>query len=81
MTSALMRSIHGDESYWGLNEQLLAAAVDTLRVSNWQRAGGKGEHPDPIERPGVEPKNQKMDAMDQGEALDWLGWTLEDIGG
>lgn len=81
MDSALMRSLHGDDSYWGLKEQLLAAAVDTLRVANWQRGEGKGDEPEPIERPGVESKNQKMDGMDEAEALDWLGWTLEDIGG
>lgn len=45
---------------WGLVEQLLAATVDELRVSNWQRAQmGTKERikpPKPIPRPGVEDK-------------------------
>lgn len=53
--SALARKRMG---YWGMKEQLLAAAVDELRVSNWQRAQmstkEKIKPPKPIPRPGVE---------------------------
>ena len=46
---------------WGMTEQLLAAAVDTLRVLAWQntedaQAGRSWTAPDPIPRPGVTPR-------------------------
>lgn len=45
-----------DESTWTLDRQLLAAAVDALRVANWQRSEGKKkDYPKPIPRPGVGP--------------------------
>ncbi|MFD9949683.1 hypothetical protein ACFWYW_55645 [Nonomuraea sp. NPDC059023] len=52
--SALARSLLGNDVMWGLNEQLLAAAIDALKVANYQRSGGKGRKPKPFPRPGVE---------------------------
>lgn len=76
--SAVFRAQNPDSWAWGLPEQLLAAANDSLRVANWQRAGGKrSEYPWPIPRPGVQPQQTSrgreplpMDAMRK-----WLGWT------
>jgi hypothetical protein len=43
-----------DETVWTLDRQLAAAAVDALRVANWQRGSGKKkDRPKPIPRPGV----------------------------
>lgn len=42
------------DGMWSLEAQLLASAVDELRVANWQRAARKGvKAPKPIPRPGV----------------------------
>lgn len=48
----VLRETNG-ESAWQIQEQLLALAVDVLALANWQRGGGKGRRPKPIERPGV----------------------------
>lgn len=40
----------GTDTAWGTTEYLLAEAVDTLRMANWQR-GGKGQKPEPLPRP------------------------------
>lgn len=65
--SALTRSIDGEDSLWGLPEQLLAAIADLLAGANWQR-GGKGKRPEPIMRPGTRPRrsdvsSRKFDSM------------------
>lgn len=54
--SATVRAQHGDTVAWGATEHLLAAAVDALRVANWQRTGKKAGRPKPIVRPGHGPK-------------------------
>jgi hypothetical protein len=51
--SALARKLLGDDVAWGLNEQLLALAIDVLRQGNYQRGNGKGPKPKPLPRPGV----------------------------
>jgi hypothetical protein len=49
-----MARIHGDEhALWTMNELLLASVLDVLALANWQRAGGKGNKPKPIPRPGM----------------------------
>lgn len=55
--AALWRSVNGaEETAWTLDRQLAAAAVDALRVANWQRGSGKKkDRPKPIPRPGVGP--------------------------
>lgn len=60
LDSALSRSIDGEESLWGLAEQLLAAIADRIEAGNWQRGGGKGSRPKPIMRPGVGPKKTNV---------------------
>jgi hypothetical protein len=58
--SALARKLLGDDAPWGLNEQLLALAIDVLRQGNYQRAGGKGPKPKPLPRPGVRKTDQPI---------------------
>lgn len=50
--SATARSVHGLQVLWGPAEHLLAGTLDTLAMANWQRGGGKGSKPKPIDRPG-----------------------------
>jgi hypothetical protein len=64
--SALARSLLGDDVAWGLNEQLLAAAIDTLRAANYQRGGGKGPRPKPMPRPGLS-RNQQSEPLHHGK--------------
>jgi hypothetical protein len=55
-------SVLAPESRWGLQEQLLAAAVDALMILAWQNtkdAQDGRNMPEPVPRPGVEaPKNE-----------------------
>lgn len=37
---------------WGSTEHLLAGVFDVLQGANWQRSGGKGTRPKPLQRPG-----------------------------
>lgn len=74
--------MRGEEALWGMQEQLLAGAVDALRILIWQQTkdGEKGRNqPDPIQRPGVEPKSKVIGkgAIPIDEMADWLGWELE----
>lgn len=62
--SALSRSLNPDWR-WTLDTQLLAGVADLLAGANWQRGGGKGERPKPLERPGFRPEKKvhKADAI------------------
>lgn len=65
-TSALSRSIHGDQALWSTSDHLLAAAVDALSAGNWQRGGGKGKRPQPVPRPGGEDRAKTSKTMGTG---------------
>ncbi|HLS46084.1 MAG TPA: hypothetical protein VK045_11675 [Ornithinicoccus sp.] len=53
-TSALVRAVAGEDAQWGLLEQLVARAADSLEVANWQRQGkAHAPRPKPIPRPGA----------------------------
>jgi hypothetical protein len=65
--SATRRALDA-ESVWGLNEQLLAAVVDGLHAGNWQRGGGKGKRPEPIARPGIHRRRQRVGHTDRDPA-------------
>lgn len=71
--SALYQRHAGDDAKWTVEAQLLAAAVDELRVLAWQYVCAhtpKGKRqptaPKPIPRPGV-------DSTPQGEGTKHLG--------
>lgn len=38
---------------WSADTHLLATVADLLAGGNWQRGGGKGRRPKPIQRPGA----------------------------
>ena len=55
--SALARALARDDAVWlDPAATLLAAAVEELRVANWQRGGGKGPRPTPIRPVGDPPR-------------------------
>lgn len=56
-TSAFARSVNGPAAAWTVGDYLLAQAVDALHAANWQRAGGKGQRPKPVPRPGKTSKS------------------------
>lgn len=64
---------------WGLQEHLLAAAVDALNGANWQRGGGKErDRPKPVQRPGIkQPETTGKGAVSMEEMADFLGWSKE----
>lgn len=49
-----MRVVQGDAAGWSVSDYLLAHVVDVLNMANWQRGGGKGSRPKPLQRPGTE---------------------------
>jgi hypothetical protein len=63
-----MRKLRGDAADWTLTEVLLARLDYRLAGANWQRAGGKGGKPKPLEVPGAKAgsKTQKSRA-ERGE--------------
>ncbi len=57
--SAVHVAVHGPAASWTVSDYLAAAQVDLLAGANWQRAGGKGRRPKPIDRPGAQPANRQ----------------------
>lgn len=57
--SRFYRVVTNGRTEWSTTEHLLAAAVDTLQNANWQRGGGKGSRPKPLERPGSDRTQEK----------------------
>lgn len=45
----------GDQALWSQETYMLANVVDLLSGANWQRGGGKGRKPKPMQRPGQKP--------------------------
>lgn len=54
--SAVYRAKHPASWWWTAEIDFLAAVVTAIQWGNWQRGGGKGEKPKPIERPIDRPK-------------------------
>lgn len=63
-----MRKLRGDAADWTLTEVLLARLDFRLAGANWQRSGGRGGKPQPLEVPGskADGKPQKSRA-ERGE--------------
>ncbi|OBF29834.1 hypothetical protein A5720_11955 [Mycolicibacterium conceptionense] len=61
--SHLYRALHPDHAGWTRTNMLLAAIADALAWLQWAKTkdGRKNRNrPDPIERPGVEPKRKAV---------------------
>ena len=41
----------GSDAAWTVEAHMAASQIDLLQVGNWQRSGGKGRPPKPIDRP------------------------------
>lgn len=49
--SAVFRARNPKSWPWSVDTDLLAGILFTLQGANWQRSGGRGEKPKPMERP------------------------------
>lgn len=58
--SATVRAASGDAAAWTLSEHLLAGILDAELAALWQRGGGKGRRPRPIERPGTKARTHRV---------------------
>lgn len=78
--SATMLAVHPKTEYeaWDVGDWLLANVVDLLAAANWQRGGGKGARPKPVQRP----KPPKADSPGDGlEVDDFKAWYAAQPGG
>jgi len=57
-SSRVVAAMTAGDSDWSRTDHLLALLFDAIQGGNWQRGGGKGPQPDPLERPGVTPKRK-----------------------
>lgn len=63
---------------WDANTYLLAHVADLIAGGNWQRGGGKGPKPKPLQRP----KAERVDATPDREAIDeFRQWYAAQPGG
>ena len=53
-----MRKLRGPMADWDLHAMLLRQVDLRLAGANWQRSGGKGQRPRPIELPSEKQKKQ-----------------------
>lgn len=78
--SAIARAIRGSDWQWGLQEMLLAAAVDYLALLWWSKtksAQRNQGHPKPIPRPGVaKPERIGDKPVSIGDMNKFLGWEV-----
>jgi hypothetical protein len=75
--TALALARHGTAVLWKITDHLLAVVADALHNANWQRGGGKGTRPKPIQRPGAGEDGQKLgaDPIPAGDFWDWWNDT------
>ena len=64
--SALHRKLLGDRAEWDLTAILLRNVLHSLNGANWQRAGGKGSRPKPIDIPDGK---QRKPAAQRGDEI------------
>ncbi len=55
----MMRKLKGPMAEWGLDALLLRNISHQLAGANWQRSGGKGQKPKPIELPDGKGRGSK----------------------
>lgn len=76
--SALVRKLRGPMAVWGLEPLLLRQIAHLLAGANWQRSGGKGQKPTPVDLPdrkgrGGTPSPSKPSGADVAQRLQNLG--------
>ena len=65
--SALFRARHPQSWWWTPEFDLLSALITAIQWGNWQRGGGKGDKPKPIERPVDKPPKIGSDPTSAAE--------------
>ncbi len=74
--SALQRKLRGPMAEWGVTELLLRRIDHQLAGANWQRGGGKGSKPKPLDLPDKgrrRPPSSKPVGADVAQRLRNLG--------
>jgi hypothetical protein len=78
--AALSRALRGDDWPWGLQEMLLASAVDYLALLFWTKTKAAQHNrgqPKPIQRPGVaSPERIGAEPVSIDDMNDFLGWEV-----
>lgn len=69
--SLLQRKLRGPMAAWNVEALLLRQVLLAVQGGNWQRSGGKGNKPKPIELPGE--KKTKQSGPDVVQRLRNLG--------
>jgi hypothetical protein len=65
--SALFKARHPQSYWWTPQFDFMAAMICAIQWGNWQRGGGKGDKPKPIERPIDKPVSVKADPTSAAE--------------
>jgi len=65
----------GMDSAWTPGDHLAAHTVDVLQAANWQRSGGKGDKPKPIQRPGDSSRVEMKKVRQQARAREFKART------
>ena len=71
--SLLHRKLRGPMADWDMTALLLRQVLLTLQGANWQRSGGKGQKPKPIELPDAKKTKPKVDGADIARRLMSMG--------
>lgn len=64
---------------WGIQELLLRRIILDLEGANWQRSGGKGQRPKPVELPDGKRKPAKASGAAIARRLQNLGQIPADV--
>ncbi|MEU3452185.1 hypothetical protein ABZ671_00880 [Micromonospora sp. NPDC006766] len=73
-----MRKLRGDAADWDLNAVLLARIDYRLAGANWQRSGGKGGKPKPLEIPGA--RRTRQQAAKPAQSGEDIAQRLRNLG-
>ena len=65
--SAYYRARNPRSWNWDTNTELMSAILYVLQWANWQRGGGEGEKPKPIQRPDDSPTRMSADKREISE--------------
>jgi hypothetical protein len=67
--SPLGIAINGDAARYGITDYLLLTVGDLLAAANWQRGGGKGPRPKPLQRPDPRAEKRKREYVGRLQRL------------
>lgn len=73
-TTQLKQAQYPEDAPWTPSLFMLAAILDELKWANWTKTkdGSKGKNPpEPIERPGIQSKKQKVSDTSEKSLMTW----------